>query len=80
MSDKKQLLKKMVGKSSEKKTLTQPVREFKAPKTLPRTAPLKNKDKKMPILKRKIDKAKKPIWMQEGYEPGSIMRGYTKYA
>ncbi len=71
--EKKQLLKKMV--KSKAKPATQ-----KAPAELRKVMPLPNKDKKMPILKQKIQKSKEPSWMKKDYQPGSIMRGYTKYA
>lgn len=65
----------MVKKAPAQPAKTAPLRELK------KMQPLPNKDKKMPIIKDKIRKIKdEPSWMKKDYKPGSIMRGYTKYA
>jgi hypothetical protein len=70
--EKKQMLKKMLPRPTKMKSL--PGEKLK------KQMPLPNKDRKMPILKDKLQKVKEPAWKKKDYKPGSIMRGYTKYA
>lgn len=84
MFEKKAALKKMLKTSQPLKAMpklpmkqkTEGIRKFKTEMPLPNTG------KKMPILKDKIRKLKQeePAWKKKDYKPGSIMRGYTKYA
>lgn len=82
-TDKKQVVKGLLQKAKASQGAPRELPKLKTRMPIPnkgKVMPLPNKDKRMPILKDKVRKAKQPKWMDKDYQPGSIMRGYTKYA